>query len=219
MKKRSLFHLFLGMSGYFVGIFLLVLFNSNVLRLIPLIPRMAAMIITYWLLAVIPVIIAIVTKEKPSDYGFTKDKMFGQVLIGVGLGLGMSLVLTLLPHLLGYGDWVDNGTRYTQLWQFIFEITYCVLAIAAVEELVFRGFAYKKIMDFCGKEYLAIVGSSILFGLSHIFNGNLIQVVLTSLIGMFWCICRQKIKNCTLISLIIAHGLYDFMITFWNFVF
>ncbi len=32
-------------------------------------------------------------------------------------------------------------------------------------------------------------------------------------IGVFFCVCRLKIKNCSTLVLIIGHGVYDALIT------
>jgi len=64
-------------------------------------------------------------------------------------------------------------------------------------------------------KWFAIIISSLLFGLFHIFNGNIIQIFVTAFIGFLYCVFREKIKGCTLLSLIIAHGVYDAMIVLW----
>ena len=124
----------------------------------------------------------------------------------------MSLVLTLVPHLTGGGAYVDSGKRYTYLWQFAYEFLYCIAAVGIVEEFIFRGFIYNKIS---GNDIAAVIGSSVLFGLFHILGGNIVQMIITAFIGAFFCLCRLKIKNCSLLSLIIAHGIYDALITVW----
>ena len=67
-------------------------------------------------------------------------------------------------------------------------------------------------------KWFAIIISSLLFGLFHIFNGNIIQVFVTALIGFLYCIFREKIKGCTLLSLIITHGVYDALTVLWVFI-
>ena len=63
------------------------------------------------------------------------------------------------------------------------------------------------------KEFLAVILSSVLFGLFHISGGSIIQILITGLLGALWCIFRLKIKNCSTLSLIIMHGVYDGLIT------
>lgn len=50
-------------------------------------------------------------------------------------------------------------------------------------------------------------------------GGNIVQIISTGILGAIFCICRVKIKNCTLLSVIIAHGVYDALITVWLNVF
>ena len=87
--------------------------------------------------------------------------------------------------------------------------------MALAEEFVFRGYIFHKLLEVKDSRWFAIIVSSILFGLFHIFNGNLIQVIMTSFIGFLYCVLREKIRNCTLLSLVITHGLYDGMIVLW----
>jgi membrane protease YdiL (CAAX protease family) len=131
----------------------------------------------------------------------------------------MSFVFTVIPHLAGKSDWVNNQHQYRYMWQFIYDFVYFIFAIALVEEFVFRGFFYKKLKTLFGTSVGAIVGSSILFGLFHFLSGNIVQIILTGFIGAIFCVCKVKIKNCTLLSVIIAHGMYDALITVWLNVF
>ena len=85
--------------------------------------------------------------------------------------------------------------------------------IGLVEEFVFRGFIFEKIKRVAGKDIIAVIISSVFFGVFHFFSGNLVQMVMTACIGAFFCFCRLKIKNCSTLSLIIGHGVYDALIT------
>ena len=68
----------------------------------------------------------------------------------------MPVLLTLIPHLIGFGEFVDSGKRYKYLWQFIYEFFYCIFAIGLVEEFVFRGFIFEKIKRVAGSSYYFI---------------------------------------------------------------
>lgn len=142
-----------------------------------------------------------------------QNKIKSQIILGVLIGIAVSFILTLIPHLLGFGEYFDSGKKYKYLWQFIYEFFYCILAVGFVEEFVFRGFIYKKIKNISRKDIIAIIGSSVLFGVFHIFSGNIFQMIMTACLGIFFCFCRLKIKNCSTLSLIIAHGIYDAFIT------
>lgn len=212
-KKKEWICLIVGFFGAILGLYGVVSFNQFVLMSLPLGLRMISMIFVYWLIALIPIIVMFVNKEKLVDYGFSKDKMKFQIIVGVFIGIAMSVILTLIPHLFGLGEYVDSGKRYQFLWQFIYEFFYCIFAVGFVEEFVFRGFVYKKIKNISQKDMIAIIASSMLFGLFHLFSGNIIQMLMTACIGVFFCFCRLKVKNCSTLSLIIAHGVYDALIT------
>ena len=198
-----------------LGLYGVVAFNQFVLMSLPLGLRMVSTFLIYWLIALIPIIVIIVNKDTPVNYGFCKSKIGIQIVAGVLIGIALSFVLTLIPHLFGFGEFIDSGKRYKYLWQFIYEFLYCIFAVGFVEEFVFRGFVYKKIELISQKNMIAIIGSSVLFGASHLFNGDIIQMLMTTGLGAFFCFCRLKIKNCSTLSLIIGHGVYDALITVW----
>jgi len=85
----------------------------------------------------------------------------------------------------------------------------------AVEEFVFRGLIYTKAKQIIQKDWFAAVISSVLFGIFHILRGDAVQMIMTVLMGALFCLFRLKIKRCSTLSLIIAHGVYDALITVW----
>lgn len=186
-----------------------------VLMGIPISSRMFLVFPVYWLIALVPVVFMMDDKEKLSDYGFRFTGLVGQIAVGIGLGAVMSLLFTLLPHLFGFGAYVSSSYTYSYLWQFLYQFVYLILAVGFVEELVFRGFLYEKCRRIFGTELAAVAVSSVMFGLFHIFVGNIVQVLVTGCIGALFCLCRMKIRGCTIISLIFMHGVYDFLIIVW----
>lgn len=217
-KRENVTGLIIGLVGSVLGLFGVKAINTFLLMSLPIGLRMIVMIVSYWLIAIIPIVVMRANKDKLSNYGFQKERLCAQILIGIAIGLLMSIILTLIPHLAGFGEYVDNGKRYKYFWQFIFEFIYCIFAIGCVEEFVFRGFVYNKIATI-SKESIAIIGSSLLFGAFHFLNGNFIQMIMTAFLGMFFCLIRNKIKYCTTVSIIIAHGVYDALITVLNNIF
>lgn len=215
-KKKEWICLIVGFLGAMLGLYGVVSFNQLVLMSLPLGLRMVSMLLIYWLIALIPIIVMLVNKDKLVDYGFSKDKKKFQIIVGILIGVAMSFILTLIPHLFGFGKYVDSGKRYKYLWQFIYEFFYCIFAVGFVEEFVFRGFVYEKIKIISQKDMIAIIGSSVLFGVFHLFSGNIVQMIMTACIGAFLCFCRLKVKKCSTLSLIIGHGIYDALITVWS---
>ena len=218
-KKKLLAESIIGITWSMLALWGVVCFNRYVLMNLPLLLRMGLSIVLYLCMAIGPILIMVLVGDTWSDYLFSKEKMGNQILVGIGIGIVMSLVLTLPLFLTGHGEWSDNGKHYEFLWQFLYEIVYCVGAVALTEEFIFRGFLYQKLYALSGSHPVAILVSSVAFGLFHIFGGSLVQVVMTSLIGLALCLVRRKVKNCTTLSLIIGHGLYDFLITVWVNVF
>lgn len=214
-KKKELRDLLIGIIGVFIGLLVEIFLGTGIVQSFPQPFKAISVIILYWLIALVPLCIIFLNKEKLKDYILGQGKVYSQILTGIVLAIGMSLVFTFIPHLLGFGEYVEAEKRYTEIWQFAYEFTYCILSVGAVEELVFRGFIYERIKRISGKEIIAVMDSSVLFGAFHFMTGNIVQIFITALLGMFFCFCRIKIKNCSLLSLMIAHGLYDAMITVW----
>lgn len=218
-KKKLVVESVIGIGWSVLTLLGVLWFNRFVLMNLPLLSRMALSIVLYLYMAAGPLLVMVLAKDTWTDYLFSKEKLGAQILIGIGIGIVTSMVLTLPLFLTGHGEWSDNGKHYEFLWQFLYEIVYCVGAVALTEEFIFRGFLYQKLHALSGSHLMAILASSLAFGLFHIFGGSLVQVVMTSLIGLALCLVRHKVKNCTTLSLIIGHGLYDFLITVWVNVF
>ena len=213
-SKKNLTFLIIAVLGVLAVLFGVVLFNSHLLSSFTLPLRMILVIVTQWLLFLVPGILMLVNKEKFKDLGFTKKKLLKQILIGLGIAAAMSAVLTVLPVLLGLRDWIGS-TNYTQAWQFAYEFIFAIFGVALAEELIFRGYIFHKLLDIKNSRWFAVIVSSALFGLFHIFTGLSLQILTTAIIGVFYCLCREKIKDCTILSLIIAHGVYDALIVLW----
>ena len=214
-KRKHLMELIVAYGGALAGAVFVLRFHQNVLGNLPIILRLPCMVFFYWLIALIPWIVMKLSGDKLHNYGFIPNGIGKQVVSGIIAALAMSFLFTLLPHMIGMGDYVDNGSRYRYFQQYLFEFVYCIVSVGAVEEFVFRGVLYFKIKEIFGREWIAIVLSSALFGLFHIFQGNLIQVVVTALLGIVFCLLRLKIRGFTTLSLIFAHGIYDALISVW----
>ena len=168
--------------------------------------RLILPIVAWWPMLAPVVFFMCRDKETPKDIGFSKDNKLTQILMGA-LAAGGSLTLFIvIPALFGINmSYAGNMDVLAILYQFV----YMMLAVALVEEVVFRGYLFKKLLDIGGSKWLAILASSALFGLFHIWGGNPWQIFITAAIGLYWCVCREKVKHCTVPSLIIAHALHN----------
>lgn len=220
MKKKNLWlEMVIGISWSILALWGVICFNSFILMNLPIFSRMVLSIVLYLCMSIGPLLVMIYVGDTLTDYLFSREKIGTQIFIGICIGIVMSLILTLPLFLTGHGESSDNGHHYQFLWQFMYEIVYCVVAVAFTEEFIFRGFLYKKLYAIFDSQLVAILISSVAFGLFHIFGGSLVQVFMTGLIGLALCLVRSKVKHCTTLSLIIGHGLYDFLITVWVNVF
>ena len=143
-KKKEWIFLIVGVLGAMLGVYGVVAFNRYVLLSLPLVLRMVSMPVVYWLIALIPIIVMFVNKDKLVEYGFYKDKIQSQIIVGIFIGIAMSVVLTLIPHLVGFGEFVDSGKRYKYLWQFVYEFLYCILQLVWLKNLCLEDLFMKK---------------------------------------------------------------------------
>jgi hypothetical protein len=216
MKNKKIIETIIAVVSVFLLEFGLICFNKYVLMSLPLAARMIFMIVMYWIIALVPIIFCVKNKEKLACLGFSKDKILKQVLIGVIIGCIMSIFITLIPILIFGKENTYSSYNFKYIWQYLYQFIYLLVGVALTEEFIFRGYLLKNIKDICKNSIVPIIITSFLFGLFHIFNGNIVQVVMTSFIGAIFVICREKIKDCSLLSLIIAHGLYDWLIVLFT---
>ena len=160
----------------------------------------------------VPLLIMLLGKDDLVDYGITRQHLGKQFKVGVSIALCMTCVLVLFPMIIGLKSLVYGGESYHSVGNAIGGFIRFLLVVGLVEEFVFRGFLYGKLKEICQSETAPIVISSLVFGLFHFSGGNFIQVIMASAIGAVYCWCMENIPNCSLLSLIIAHGMHDWLI-------
>lgn len=103
--------------------------------------------------------------------------------LGVAVGWGMA-VLAVLPMALGGTLHVHLWTQPRAMWLLLLNlITVAVAALA--EEVAFRGYPYRRLIEGIGP-VAATIGMSLLFGLGHMFNSGAAwtSVLVTMLAGL-----------------------------------
>ncbi|MDR3293360.1 MAG: CPBP family intramembrane metalloprotease [Clostridiales bacterium] len=169
----------------------------------------------YGLMIVAVIVLCKTEKQKISALGFTKKHLPSQILIGLGFGVGLFLILGLAPVLLKI-MYVDSSP-----WSAL-NLVYAVYKFAIVgvgEELVFRGYVQTQIDKVSPRKFIAPIVTAVLFGLWHIFNANWWIVIVATVVGLLFGFARVYIKRCSLLSVMIAHGLYDFSIVMLAWIF
>lgn len=138
-----------------------------------------------------------------------KNKLWLQILIGVGLAALLCFIIGILPILCGtslIGSHTDMSVG-----QILIAAMQDILFVGIGEEIVFRGYIQNQFAVWLKKcKWLAPLIAALLFGLWHIINGSIAQVIFTILIGCVFGYAKYYIKYCSLLSVITAHGLYDF---------
>lgn len=144
---------------------------------------------------------------RKEDYGFKNAKAYA---IGLAIAVLLQLVIGVIPALLGQS--LVGTHRDFVLWELVYQFFYFVLVIGPAEEWIFRVYVQGTIVDLLPRaKWLGVVAASVLFGLWHLINGNLIQVFFTFLIGCVFGFAKYRIQNCRYSGVAFAHGLYDFL--------
>ena len=135
-----------------------------------------------------------------------------QYLIGAAIALVLIVVIAIVPAFCGF-SLIGNHMDFS--WTVLaHDFLFYMLIIGPVEEFVFREYLQDAFMNFFEKnKWLAVVIASFLFGLWHIINGNIIQVIFAFGIGLVFGFAKYKIKDCGYMGVAFAHGLYDLLNT------
>ena len=135
-----------------------------------------------------------------------------QYWIGVKIALVLSVAIAIIPAFCGF-SLIGNHTDFSW-FVLIYDLLFYMLVIGPVEELVFRVYLQNTFVSFFEKhKWLGVVIASFLFGLWHIINGNVVQVLFTFGIGLVFGFAKYKIKDCGYVGVSVGHGLYDFLNT------
>lgn len=172
--------------------------------------------LTYILLIVFPILSLLITKELKNVFRVTKKKFWMQmifVVILIALGFFISIPLGIFRLL------IDSTSIYVSLDSFIIEIIYSfflyVFFVGITEEVIFRGYIQNQLNLWIKKgKFIIPIIQGLLFGVWHIVNGDLSQVIFASLFGIGIGYFKQYFKSCSLLSTVLAHGIYDFIIIF-----
>jgi membrane protease YdiL (CAAX protease family) len=139
-------------------------------------------------------------------FGWSTEHLGRQLLTGLAL-LAITLSLTLLPALFGVGVLGDGETRPLA---FLYVAFRTFVMVGFVEEFAWRGFVLNGARAALRSKTWSIVVSSVLFGLWHYPGGqDVLQVLVTALIGALYATARLTVRGCTTLATGTAHGLHD----------
>lgn len=139
----------------------------------------------------------------------TKRRLWLQIITGLGIALTLCFFMGIVPILCGtsligsHSDMTATQITLTAIQDILF--------VGVGEEIVCRGYIQNQFTVWLKKyNWLSPLIAAVLFGLWHLINGGLIQVLFTVVIGCVFGYAKYFIKDCSLLSVIIAHGFYDF---------
>ena len=137
-------------------------------------------------------------------------KNFWQYLIGLGIALTLSLFIAFIPAWCGH-SLVGVHANY-DIGTLIYAFFFFLLVIGPVEELVFRVYYQETFCGFFKKhKWIGVIIAAALFGIWHIINGSLFQVLFTFGFGLIFGFAKYFLKNCKYLGLALGHGVYDFL--------
>jgi membrane protease YdiL (CAAX protease family) len=112
------------------------------------------------------------------------------------------------------GLYSEKNTTFLRLLQMFnnnkWLMIFTALTAGVVEELLFRGYLFSRLQFIFNNSYLAVIISSLLFGLIHFGYGTVQNVVIPTFIGFAFALFYNRYKS--IMVLIIAHFLYDLIL-------
>lgn len=127
--------------------------------------------------------------------------------------------LTLIPYyginvlVIGFDSHFGLSCLGMSIWDILWCFFYYVIVVGVTEEYIFRIFFQGELTKIFGKVgWLAPVVVAVLFALAHVPQGYIEQVYIAFGAGLLMGYARYFIKEYSFLSLIIAHGFYDFLI-------
>lgn len=164
----------------------------------------------YFFLVGMPFIVCNIMKNPVGKLGFKKGDLLKQVWVGMEIFVVLSVFLTIAIFILGDNKGILLSTKRNGIGIVIYYIVFYMLFVGMGEEVLFRGYFMERFRTFTGSGIWAVVLSALMFGIWHFPNGqDFLQVFVTALIGAVYGLAMLKIKNCSTLSLGIAHGLHD----------
>ena len=170
-------------------------------------------ILTYFLMFGLVFIFCKKNKVTTKELGYDKKNIGKQIFKScIPLFISVS-IFVILPLLFCVNKEIVLYSKTTNVIEIIEQICFLIIFVGPVEEFIFRGYFENEISKITNKGILISLISSILFGFWHFPSTmSLINVICTFFIGLIYSISKRKLKNCSTLSISIAHGLHDTII-------
>ena len=154
-----------------------------------------------------------------SDFGLARPNSWGRtILIGVGVTLGIVVSFVLLASLIQLvfpvpqQDLSRLEIMHGNLPNLILNVVAAWFTAGFLEELLWRGYLMNRLVDLQGNKtklawVIALVGSAIIFGLGHTYQG-LGGVIKITALGLLFGAAFLTVRR-NLWPLVIAHAVLD----------
>jgi len=154
-----------------------------------------------------------------SDFGLARPKSWGRtILMGIGVTVGIIVSFALLMPLITLAFPIPqaDNSRFDilqgNLPNLILNVVAAWFTAAFLEELLWRGYLMNRLVDLQGKKtklawVISLVGSAIIFGLGHTYQG-LGGVIKITAVGLLFGAAFLTVRR-NLWPVIIAHALLD----------
>jgi len=145
----------------------------------------------------------------------TFDHLPRNILIGIGIAflilfinIGAGVFLLITDTVTPDQD-ISNATTIIEENQNYIILGIILIISSVIEEIVFRGILLQWIRKHKGTT-IAVITTSILFGISHLFYGQLYTVIMATIMGVILALVVFKTKN--LVTSITAHTTYNIIL-------
>ena len=140
--------------------------------------------------------------------GYMRAKVTKQLLLALLIFIGLLALFTLVPIWL-VGKQEALGSKAPSVAALVLVVVFDML-VGLSEELVFRGYFLTTLAKVTGHPIAAVIITSVAFGLWHYPNTqNLVDCAMVAAMGFVWGLCRLKLKDCSTLTVGVAHGLND----------
>ena len=141
--------------------------------------------------------------------------IFSQIIVGLLIGLFTYFSVIVVCFIVQINK-VSSVYTVSNASAIILLFFYSIFVVGLVEEFIFRGYLYslaKVILQRYKHVHLdACLLSSLLFSIIHLICAGFLQFCFTFIMGCIYCFVLEKDYHVSLLSLIIAHGLYNLLI-------
>lgn len=137
-------------------------------------------------------------------------KNYWQFIFGATIALSVSLFVAFIPAFFGFSI-VGNHQNFD--WgALLYSLFFYFLIIGPVEELIFRVYFQETFISFFKKHsWIGVIIAAAMFGIWHLINGSLFQVLFTFGFGLLFGSAKYFLKKFKYLGLSFGHGLYDFL--------